>query len=65
MFPHIVVIKGDEKIAIYATRLMAENSYDDMVLEYSVFTSNKDVFRFIKNMGIPSIIITMSQPPGD
>jgi len=51
MFPHLVVIKGDEKIAIYATRLMAERSHDGMILEYSVFTRSQDLFRFIEKYG--------------
>jgi len=51
MFPHLVVIKGDEKVAIYATKLMAENSHDGMLLEYAVFTNNDSVFRFIEKHG--------------
>ncbi|MBW2006327.1 MAG: hypothetical protein JRI72_17340 [Deltaproteobacteria bacterium] len=51
MFPHLIVIKGDEKIAIYATRLMAEHSHDGMVLEYSVFTNDNNIFRFIEKYG--------------
>jgi hypothetical protein len=51
MFPHLVVIKGDERTAIYATRLMAENSHDGMILEYSVFTSDRKLFRFIEKYG--------------
>lgn len=51
MFPHLIVIKGDEKIAIYATRLMAEHSHDGMVLEYSVFTNDNNIFRFIEKHG--------------
>jgi CheY-like chemotaxis protein/acyl-CoA reductase-like NAD-dependent aldehyde dehydrogenase len=51
MFPHLIVIKGDEKIAIYATRLMAENSHDGMILEYSVFTTDKELFRFVEKYG--------------
>ena len=51
MFPLLIVIKGDENIGIYATKLMAENSHDGMILEYSVFTKNKDIFRFIEKHG--------------
>jgi len=51
MFPHLIVIKGDEKLAIYATKLMAEHSHDGMVLEYSVFSNDNNIFRFIEKHG--------------
>ncbi len=51
MFPLLIVIKGDENIGIYATKVMAEHSHDGMILEYSVFTKNKDIFRFIEKHG--------------
>jgi acyl-CoA reductase-like NAD-dependent aldehyde dehydrogenase len=51
MFPLLIVIKGDENIGIYATKVMAENSHDGMILEYAVFTENRDIFRFIEKHG--------------
>jgi len=51
MFPHLVLIKGDQTTAIYATKLMAQNSHDGMILEYSVFNADRDVFRFIEKYG--------------
>ena len=44
---------------------MEQGSRDERILEYSVFASDENIFRFFEQHGRPSIIIAMNRPPGD
>jgi hypothetical protein len=51
MFPLLNVVKGDHHSAVYITDLMAQGSHDGRILEYSVFASDENIYRFFEQHG--------------